>query len=354
MALTRSFAFWLSLLLNATFLWHQWLTPKPREAEAKSPMTSQIHLKRMRAPEDDWSGLHPLRLTHLIIPFHMSHLGKLEQMVRTWNSFLPCANSQTMAANYTLMFYSSTDMKKRDRIAEIESRLGTLMASLSPDVLRCFSGWHLQHANLSANSDTYYRGTRLMLEKIILNKVSLYPNSNSPNNTNNPNNSSGTINNETLSAGYGFYMEPDCLPLRSYWLTALDLQCQWPQQPFWLKGSIYRGSNKGVYATRHPPQFYHINGNALVNLGDRALRSFYVKHYKPWAQQSAAVRERSFDTDFWRFLHSLDNVHVVKQHYHKFAYTDVVQNWWRSSYSVQRLRDEHPGTYLVHGGYPKP
>lgn len=296
-----------------------------------------------KPPTENWPGYHTLRLTHLIMPFHSSHLSKLEQNVRMWNSHPPCisdGSSHSVSPKYTLMFYSSTDMKKRDKIVEMETRLQQLWASLDEPVKQCFHSWHIQHANLSANSDTYYRGTRLMLEKVLLGKVALSPDE-----------STGGASGDV---GYAFYMEPDCLPLRAHWLTALDLQCKWPQAPFWLKGSLYRGTNKGVYATRHPPQYYHLNGNAIINVQDRQFRSFYVKHYRPWAQSAAAVRERSFDTDFWRFLHNLDAIGVVKAHYHKFQYTDVVQNWWRSSYSVSKLRDDHNGTFLVHGGYPKP
>lgn len=341
-----SFVFYLSVLLNVTLLYYK---AALNRSISEASMTSPDVSGKLSAGEGDESisGWHNMRLTHLILPFHASHLSKLETNVKTWSQFLPCSREEDLPASphnqYHLVFYSSTDAKKKEKIAEIESRLVALVGSLPEAVTRCFVSYEIQHANLSAHSDTYYRGTRLMLEKMLLGKVRL-------------GNSSLPLHGATLgetNPGYAFYMEPDCLPIRNNWLNALDWNSRWPNPIFWIKGSIYRGSNKGTYATRHPPQYYHMNGNAIFNLNDRAFRSFYVKHYRPWAQAAAAVRERSFDTDFWRFLHNLDTINIVKGVYHRFAYTDVVQNWWRSSYSIGKIKTDHPNTYLVHGGYQK-
>ena len=351
--MVHSYYFYLSILFNATFIYYYLLGSKttnskkiPRDRNSNNPALNISLFEE----EDKVSGWHGMRLTHLIIPFHSSHLSKLENNVKTWAQFLPCSSEgiETPFPNnqYHLIFYSSTDSKKKEKISEIEGRLTSLIGNLTKPVMGCFASWEVQHANLSSHSDTYYRGTRLMLEKLLLGKVRI-GNYSIPLNNN-------TVSDAGANIGYAFYMEPDCLPIRNNWLNALDWNSRWPNPIFWLKGSIYRGSNKGTYATRHPPQYYHINGNALINLNDRSLRSFYLKHYKPWAQAAATVRERSFDTDFWRFLHNLDTINVVKGVYHRFVYTDVVQNFWRSSYSIAKIRNEHPNTFLIHGGYPKP
>ena len=342
-----SFVFYLSVLLNVTLLYYKTLSTQKSEA-VKNRLKERSENFTLFEGEEIVSGWHNMRLTHIVLPFHASHLTKLEQNVKSWSQYLPCSSEDNGKAasnnNYHLVFYSSTDAKKKEKIAEIETRLTALVTSLPEAVSKCFNSWEIQHANLSSNSDTYYRGTRLMLEKMLLGKVR-FGNNSIP--------FHGEISAE-VNLGYAFYMEPDCVPVRNNWLNALDWNSRWPNQIFWIKGSIYRGGNKGPYATRHPPQYYHLNGNALFNLNDRAFRSFYVKHYRPWALAAAAVHERSFDTDFWRFLHNLDTINVVKGVYHRFAYTDVVQNWWRSSYSLSKIKAEQPNTYLVHGGYQKP
>lgn len=290
--------------------------------------------------QDQFPGYHQTRLTHLIIPFHTSHVNRVENMLKLWKDFPPCSNdgdlnSPQPAAPFSLVFYSSTDMRKREKVVEVEQRIQETLQNLTAPVLRCFQGFEFQHANLSGPSDKYYRGTKLMIEKLLLGKVKL-----------------------SVNPQYVFYMEPDVQPVRANWLNALDMSVRWPNQPFWMKGSIYRGNNKGVYATRHPPQFYHINGNSIYNLADRAFRSFYVKHYRPFVQNQQSTpnqkqKERSYDTDFYRFMHSMDHVEVARNVFHKFVYTDVIQNYWRSSYSLSKIRADHPNTYLVHGGYQK-
>lgn len=297
--------------------------------------------------QEQFPGHHQARLTHLIIPFHTSHVNRVENLLKQWRDYPPCSaegdlNNAAPAAPFSLVFYSSTDMRKREKVLDVEQRIQEALQNLTAPVLRCFQGFEFHHANLSGPSDKYYRGTRLMIEKLLLGKVKL-----------------------AVTPQYAYYMEPDVQPVRSNWLNALDASVRWPNQPFWMKGSIYRGNNKGVYATRHPPQYYHINGNAIYNLGDRAFRSFYVKHYRPFCQQqqqqhqqvagsAQKPKERSYDTDFFRFLHSMEHVEVARNVFHKFVYTDVVQNFWRSSYSLAKIRAEHPNTHLVHGGYQKP
>lgn len=285
---------------------------------------------------DHFPGHHALRLTHLVIPFHISHVGRVETLLKSWKDYLPCSreSDQTQAqpaAPFHLVFYSSTDVRKREKIVEIEQRVQDALQNLTTPVLRCFQSFEFHHANLSGPSDKYYRGTKLMIEKLLLGKVKL-----------------------SVQPQYIYYMEPDVQPIRSNWLNALDAAVRWPNAQFWMKGSLYRGNNKGVYSTRYPPQYYHINGCSLYNLADRAFRSFYVKHYRPFVQEASKVKERSYDTEFFRFMHSLDQVEVARNAFHRFVYSDVVQNYWRSSYSVSKIRAEHPNTFLVHGGYQKP
>lgn len=290
---------------------------------------------------DVYPGYHGQRLTHVIIPFHTSHVSKLENNLKLWQDNPPCSRQIGNGSGgfgppspngpFHLVLYSSADSRKKQYISELETRLQYAIGNLTTEVVSCFQSIEIQHANLSGPSDTYYKGTRLMIEKLILGKVKLAYNPN-----------------------YMFYMEPDCIPIRSNWLNALDLQTRWPITPFWMKGSVYRGSNKGVYATRHPPQYFHINGNSIYNIGDRHFKSFYVKHYRPFINSVSKQRERSFDTDLYRFLHDLDNIQITKTIKHKFVYSEIVLNYWRSSYSLSKIKNEFPYSYLIHGGYQKP
>lgn len=340
-----------SLFLNFVFFADRWLTPSsdddgymdddgrlkasPSKA-VLTPISEQVCHQTFDQGScaENYPGYHANRLTHLIIPFHTSQLQRLETNLKTWADIPPCSQEAggvaTPNAPYHLVLYSSADSRKRQSLVELESKLETLVANLPSQVSSCFASYEFQHANLSGPSDTYYRGTRLMIEKLILNKVRLqHP------------------------AQYIYYMEPDCIPIRPNWLNALDTSVRWPNQVFWMRGSIYRGNNKGVYATRHPPQVFHINGNAVFNLADRRFRSFYVKHFRPYVNAKSKTRERSFDTEFYRFLHDIDNIMVTRTVIHRFQYSEMVQNFWRSSYSLSKMKNDFPDTYFVHGGYAK-
>lgn len=325
---------YVSLVANALLLYH--LLNRPiRKTDVVIP--NRPNGVALGDATPDLPGYYNQRLTHLVIPFHTSHLGRVESLLKSWQTFPPCSHESDLAkaqpaAPYHLVFYSSTDYRKREKIVEIEQRLQDVLRNLTTPVLRCFASFDFHHANLSGHSDKYYRGTRLMIEKLVLGKVRL-----------------------SVSPQYAFYMEPDVQPVRANWLNALDASVRWPNQMFWMKGSLYRGNNKGVYSTRHPPQYYHINGCSIYNLGDRAFRSWWVKHYRPFVQSSLLKsKERSYDTDIYRYLNSMDHVEVARIHFSKFIYSDVIQNYWRSGYSLAKIRNDHPNTFLVHGGYQKP
>lgn len=349
-----------SLLLNFVFFADRWLTPRESsddEIDGHYNIDDDGHMRMRGTPAaqaggplasgqmcqqvydggscaDTYPGHHAQRLTHLIIPFHTSQLGRLETNFKTWTDLPPCSPGNGKAgspnAPFHLVLYSSADSRKRQSIVELESKLEGMISALPEDVASCFASYEFQHANLSGPSDTYYRGTRLMIEKLLLNKVRLqHP------------------------AQYAFYMEPDCIPIRPNWLNMLDTSVRWPQTVFWMRGSIYRGNNKGVYATRHPPQVFHINGNAIFNLADRRFRSFYVKHFRPYVNAKSKTKERSFDTEFYRFLHDIDNIMVTRTVIHRFQYSEFVQNFWRSSYSLSKMKNDFPDTYFIHGGYAK-
>jgi hypothetical protein len=342
-----------SIFFNFILFADRWLTPQDDDDDIDSPVRSSSAAPMRKASPLDQSsqqcvqafgktqcadfypGYHENRLTHIIIPFHTSQASRVEANLKAWSEYLPCTAEGGKGASpngpFHLVLYSSADSRKRQQLLELEARLHWMVGNLTAEAMGCFASYEIQHANLSGPSDTYYRGTRLMMERLILNKVKLQH-----------------------TPQYAFYMEPDCLPVRPNWLNALDTSVRWPAAVFWMRGSIYRGNNKGVYATRHPPQVFHINGNALFNLADRRFRTFYVKHFRPYVNAVSKTRERSFDTEFYRFLHDIDNIMVTRAVIHRFQYSEFVQNFWRSSYSLAKIKNDFPDTYFIHGGYQKP
>lgn len=83
-----------------------------------------------------------------------------------------------------------------------------------------------------------------------------------------------------FSVGYShiMIMETDCVPLRVGWLDSLRELCE-ASEDFWIAGTAYDGT--GIVKA-----FFHINGNAIYNVGssdfidfikDNMLRHFYKK-----------------------------------------------------------------------------
>ena len=150
-------------------------------------------------------------------------------------------------------------------------------------------------------------------------------------------------------------MEPDMRPIQSNWLTKVQLACAWPVEPFWVKGSIFRGDYYTIQKTDYLPNLYHINGNAVYNLGQpEEYKNFYFNQMRPYVIKRWGDSLNAYDTDVWDFLYFRDNYDKARHILSKFVYTDLIHNMWKTNYSVSDHVKKHPDTFLVHGGYQIP
>jgi hypothetical protein len=143
-------------------------------------------------------------------------------------------------------------------------------------------------------------------------------------------------------------MEPDCRPIKSYWLDAITRDLGFNE--FWMKGAMYRGIFEFKVNT-YLPNKYHINGNALYNIGNNAFRDFYFKTLRPYIERHGDS-VNAYDTDFFEYLFDVSNYDMVRKILHNFVLTDTWQNLWQTNFSIKELNKLHPNTYLVHGGFP--
>lgn len=322
------------------------------------------YLRNGNAERQDHPTLHSCKLTHVVMPFHVRQIGAVEANLASWTKFRPVLPADSTGNDSLLhnepeiyfVFYSSanaSDPSQKKAIAELERKIhgfwkllelnagehqskkeniqinGNLDTIPRKRVVAGFSGYQILHANLTKSEDHYLSGSRIMLEKMISKELSF----------------SGP------PVSYVMYMEPDCLPVASAWLTTLYQQTAWPILPFWIKGSMFRGGNRRVGLSRKPEVLFHINGNALYHIGDPGFRDFYFHIYKPWILSRSHGKERSFDTLLFFFLTDPFNFNIAKTIVHLFQYTDIIQNFWQSSYSVSQLAKAYPNTVLVHGGF---
>ena len=141
-------------------------------------------------------------------------------------------------------------------------------------------------------------------------------------------------------------MEPDTQPLRSYWLDAIVDQITeehykrfvWASN-WWAIGSLYRGSMP------MGQNFLHINGNALYHLSSSFID--YVQLVTR-AYPYESHRSNGYDLDLFVFLS--ENTELAKRLWHKFRFSDFIQNCWSMSCGndIMQFTLADPHTFLIH------
>ena len=262
------------------------------------------------------------KLTHIIMPFHINQLKILELNIKNWKKYLPCEKAngyQSPKLIFYVGFHREISMKN------LEQTLNGFKESFE-----CFSNadkTQIVTYNFSKGNDLHILGARLMFE-YCLNKE----------------------HESFKDIQYMFYMEPDCRPIKSKWINAL--QNEIGSTNFWMKGSFFRGLTKIIYETEYLPNKYHINGNAIYNLGDERFSKFYFQTLRPYIKRHRDSIT-AFDTDFSEFIMDKKNLLVVGNIIHNFGFTEVVLNYWRQNYSVVEIVQANKNSYLVHGGEPR-
>lgn len=190
---------------------------------------------------------------------------------------------------------------------------------------QCYANLYSISADLSVDENQYPLGSAIMWKKLLLGSNSL----------------------RTRGYTHMFLMEPDTRPIRAYWLDALVEQITYGHHQdsyfvtkWWMMGSIYRGS------IPMGNRYLHINGNALYHLTDDFLQ-FLEKIYLDYRYHS--IQSSAYDLDM--FLYLFRHVNQAKIVWHRFQFTDFIQNCWHSGCNDadREFIHNNPSTYLVHG-----
>ncbi|KAI8114405.1 hypothetical protein M9434_002530 [Picochlorum sp. BPE23] len=156
-------------------------------------------------------------------------------------------------------------------------------------------------------------------------------------------------------------MEPDVIPIRSGWLTALvsETMVSSPGQDFWLKGSNQKCHPfYGEIATRRD---WHINGNAIYKLNDRDFEAYLdsVQAYYTGGMEgcppgcgTGRVYENAYDHALFQFRQEVENFNQSRNLLHKFHYTPIIANLCEEMYNTTDLAEKNPELYLVHSKGP--
>lgn len=273
------------------------------------------------------------RLTHVIMPHHPSQEALLMENINSWTEHQPC-NTEVHADSKRAFKVELVLFSTAERDVLMEKRLLDAFERLPSRVKTCFSGVRAHFASLGREGEGYVTGSRMMFEQMLRGDLNL------------------------IRPSHVIYLEPDARPVQRFWLTHLDSICRFPNEPFWMKGSLFRGDPSQMNS-HVLYNLFHINGNALYNLSDPSFRYFYFALLRPFIVKYH--RPGAYDTDIFKFLLNLGNYDYVRHVTHKFQVTEAIQNWWGSDYDVEELNGENKTEeeamknclFIVHGGTRK-
>jgi hypothetical protein len=232
-----------------------------------------------------------------------------------WPRVPPCESD--LHPKPELFFYFHKDISRsRFALSEIQR-----LFRKHENVSRCFASLQFLNAGLSDAEDVYPLAAARMFFRLFKSKrLAQY---------------------KTM-----YYMEPDNLPCRAGWLTALGRESHVPGG-FWVRGSILRD---GIEDTGRYPYAAHINGNALYAIGDQAFREFLSKVEESfWARPNdflggydVALHTLRTDRSFMTWIEYTQTVHL-------FQYTELVQNLFRTKGNASDICRSFSSTYFIHG-----
>lgn len=156
-----------------------------------------------------------------------------------------------------------------------------------------------------------------------------------------------------------FYMECDCVPMRSGWLDRI-IELAASDRESWVIGSYYRGIAKLDKRFSR-----HINGNALYRVGSSAFMEFVRAFWHPMLHQviESADPRMAYDCLLSYMLTDIDPFEaneawqLFQQIGHCFRATALIQNISAAADTARpdipelilEIRKQHPDTYLLHG-----
>ena len=164
-----------------------------------------------------------------------------------------------------------------------------------------------------------------------------------------------------------FLMESDCHICQGNWLRALTSRARTasgvgaagehiveqyahassPSAAWWMMGTITRTGDELLSTYTFAD---HLNGNALYHVGDKDFANFIARLEADFLEDPAKY-VHCYDIALYNFRRDR-SVFSFKEYgdtLHKFVYTNLVQNYFRTEVSAEQVCRESPETYFVHG-----
>ena len=263
-------------------------------------------------------------LSAIIMPFHRRQLKKLLFNFETWKTFVP--SRKDYPSPELIIFASGKDLQDGLK----EEILNYFQKQENEHLKEFFSSISVQFANLIANKNSYYRGTRKMLEIVL----------GSGKGDGKAGESLKFPSSRVIS--HVFYMEPDCVPIRNYWMDAIHSEITNGAQTFWMKGSKYHG-NPQLLKDGSDALRAHLNGNSIYNIGSDEFRSFYFNKVVPqFIGQSSPYDLKIFEVLL------MNEAALQKEHGHKFIEANFIKNTAGKHQNWPKYLNQNPATFLHH------
>jgi hypothetical protein len=254
------------------------------------------------------------RLTHVIIPGHIGQLPNIKTMVNSWESMRPC-DSLILITKPVLIFLIA--ISNSDAI-EVTHTCRKMFYSIN--ARHCFSAVDVHLVHMENNQNNHNVGSRLLFNSML--------NATSYRNT----------------VAYVLYIEADVVAVQQNWLHPI---IKYARTTFWIAGSLYRGSQNIDYGDNLFR--YHINGNAIYNVGDAKFVDFYFTSVLPWIKARHDLNHICFDLDITTYLHTAGNFDTARHVLHNIQYTNLIQNiYFRDLDDLARAVKKSPDTVLIH------
>lgn len=176
---------------------------------------------------------------------------------------------------------------------------------------------------------------------------------------------------------YVLVLAPGTVAIQPNWLNLVDIQCRPPNEPFWVKGSIFRG-DLGTDGAKPPPDVAFLAGvapSALYNFGSAYFVDFYKSFVLPWTaeKEKHAITEKDnnlgqdpidqppqgnyrhlidlhWALNIYRFLADWrDTDAIFRQLVHFFHHSEFIGDFMGTrNTSLAQLAAHHPQMLLVH------
>lgn len=284
-------------------------------------------------------------LTHAIVPFHESQIPKLRDSLKIWwNAFPPCdlTNNGSPFSHPCpdLVFhisFSGNNATSQQFIAAVHQ---VYTASLPQLIIKTYFCWtYAIPQKLSNEANNHLSGSCFMMEFMLCGNLV------------------NSKNEDHQAPHYVLYMEPDTIPIQKNWLLTLQNEvAHASRSKFWMMGTLFRGSYPKNCNIKDIWIQYHINGNVIYNLQPNAFPKFYFYFMIPYIKSLHPQGDVDATGNYYLFpylyLSDMNNTAVMQEVWHKFRYTDIIQNWSRTPWLLPEFQAMYPSTLLVHGGTP--